>query len=463
MNSPRENSSVENATVSLEEILVTGELSTRPARSPDYAKECQALVALARAMAEAPATIFQKLVETTLDLCEAGSAGISIEEHDGLEAIFRWRATAGKLTPFLNGTMPRDFSPCGVVLDTNRTQLMRHAVRYFPYIEQLQIPIVELLLVPLYLKERAIGTIWIVSHTEERKFDAEDARLISSLSQFASAAAQTLQTAQVASDALVSSIESEDRYRALFNSIDEGFCVIEMLFDPNGKPNDYRFLETNPAFEKQTGLLHSVGKTMRQLIPNHEESWFEIYGKVALTGESVRFVNEARELDNKWFDLYAFRVGGEGSRKVAVIFNNITHRKRAENILSLAAQQKDERISNQRKLIEAFSAMRVNEDLTIETVLQVLASNIREVIGAHQSISSMIVGPGWTRTINALSVSEKYQAAFEGYTAPPDGTGIYHLVVDQNRTFRMTQAELDVVSAAIAKGTPPCAAGWLHR
>ncbi|MFP5269145.1 PAS domain-containing protein [Coleofasciculus sp.] len=98
---------------------------------------------------------------------------------------------------------------------------------------------------------------------------------------------------------------SEERYRTLFESIDEGFCVIKMLFDENGRPVDYRFLEVNSMFEKQTGLEQVEGKTVRQLIPNHEDHWFEIYGTVALTGEPVRFENGSESM-NRWFDVYAF-------------------------------------------------------------------------------------------------------------------------------------------------------------
>ncbi|MEH2166914.1 MAG: ATP-binding protein [Nostoc sp.] len=123
--------------------------------------------------------------------------------------------------------------------------------------------------------------------------------------------------------------QSEERYRTLFESIDEGFCVLEVLFDANSKPIDYRFLEINPAFEKQTGLSDAQGKRMRELSPNHEEYWFEIYGKIALTGEPHRFENRAEAL-HRWFDVYAFPIGQPKSRKVAILFNDITNRKQAE-------------------------------------------------------------------------------------------------------------------------------------
>jgi PAS domain S-box-containing protein len=122
--------------------------------------------------------------------------------------------------------------------------------------------------------------------------------------------------------------ESEVKYRTLFESMDQGFCIIEMIFDERFKPVDYRFLETNPVFAKETGMWDAVGKTMRQLVPDHEAHWFDIYGKIAVTGEPIRFIQQARGL-NKWYDVYAFRVEGEGSNKVAILFTDITERKNA--------------------------------------------------------------------------------------------------------------------------------------
>ncbi|MDD4928681.1 MAG: ATP-binding protein [Gallionella sp.] len=124
--------------------------------------------------------------------------------------------------------------------------------------------------------------------------------------------------------------ESKERYHTLFNSIDEGFCLIEMIYDEHENPIDWRFLETNPAFEKQTGLRDGVGKRMRELAPDHEAHWFETYGEVARTGEPIRFQNEAKELGGRWFDLYAFRIGESGSYKVAVLFRDITDFKNLE-------------------------------------------------------------------------------------------------------------------------------------
>ncbi len=127
--------------------------------------------------------------------------------------------------------------------------------------------------------------------------------------------------------------ESDERYRTLFNSIDEGFCVIEMLFDAQNNPVDYLHLEINPSFEKLTGISNATGMKISELVPTLELFWFQVYGEVAQTGKPIRFENKATSMDDQWFDVYAFRIGGEQSRKVALLFTNITARKRAEQLL----------------------------------------------------------------------------------------------------------------------------------
>jgi PAS domain S-box-containing protein len=143
---------------------------------------------------------------------------------------------------------------------------------------------------------------------------------------------------------------SEERYRALFNSLDEGFCVIEMIFDEAERPVDYRFTEINPSFERQTGLRDAVGKTMRELAPQHEAHWFETYGRIALTGEPARFQNRAEQL-HRWYDVYAFRIGDPAQRQVAILFNDISERKRTEAALA----ERSEQLEAANRELEAFT------------------------------------------------------------------------------------------------------------
>jgi PAS domain S-box-containing protein len=143
--------------------------------------------------------------------------------------------------------------------------------------------------------------------------------------------------------------ESEKRYRNLFNTMNEGFCIIEVLFDADGKPEDYRFLEVNDAFERQTGLHDAVGKRMRELAPAHEAHWFEIYGKVALTGESAHFMNEAKAL-NRYYDVHAYRVGEPEMRRVAIVFNDFSDYKKAQEALL-----RSEKLAYQRQQLQALA------------------------------------------------------------------------------------------------------------
>ena len=123
---------------------------------------------------------------------------------------------------------------------------------------------------------------------------------------------------------------SERRYRELFERIDDGFCVIQMLFDDEGRPSDYRFLEANPAFERETGLRNAVGRRIRELAPELEEHWFRVYGEIALGGEPVRFMQHARTLGERWFDVYAFRTGEPAERRVAILFRDVSSRVQTE-------------------------------------------------------------------------------------------------------------------------------------
>ncbi|QOL50661.1 PAS domain-containing protein [Massilia litorea] len=130
---------------------------------------------------------------------------------------------------------------------------------------------------------------------------------------------------------------SEERYRTLFESMDQGFAILEMIFDAGNKPVDYRFLEMNGMFERHTGLAEATGKTARELVPELDRFWFDTYGRVALTGEAVRFESEAAAL-GRWFDVYATPIGGAGSGRVALLFSDITARKRSdEQLRHLAA------------------------------------------------------------------------------------------------------------------------------
>ena len=173
----------------LESLIITRELDLRPRRSPDFGAENLALIALVQHLSGSPDDILQRLAETALALCRAGSAGMSILE-DG-ECVFRCHALAGELAALRWGTAPREFSPCGTVLNRGGTTLIAYPERYFPHLAEIRPAIVESLLVPFEVDGKVIGTVWVVSHDERLKFDAEDRRVLANLAKFASACYQS--------------------------------------------------------------------------------------------------------------------------------------------------------------------------------------------------------------------------------------------------------------------------------
>lgn len=174
----------------LESVIATSQLEARPTRRPNQTIETGALLKLLGKLAENPDEFFQKLVEAVLQLSNADSSGISLLNEP--EKCFVWPAVAGALSPYLWGGTPQDFGPCGTVLERNKTMMMVHPEKHFAYLIPIKPSLEEVLLVPFYLEDRAVGTIWAVIHTAGKKFDAEDKRLLESLSAFAASAYQTL-------------------------------------------------------------------------------------------------------------------------------------------------------------------------------------------------------------------------------------------------------------------------------
>jgi PAS domain S-box-containing protein len=160
--------------------------------------------------------------------------------------------------------------------------------------------------------------------------------------------------------------QSEEKYRALFESLDAGYCVIEMRIEPD-HPLDYRFIGVNKAFERQSTLTNAKGKWMRELRPNHEESWFKTYRDVALNGQAVWFEHHGRELNDRWFAVNAFRIGPAQQQRVAVLFYDITERKKAEEKLRQWSETLERQVAERTELAEKRA--RQLQSLSVELIL----------------------------------------------------------------------------------------------
>ncbi len=126
--------------------------------------------------------------------------------------------------------------------------------------------------------------------------------------------------------------DSQARYQMLFDSIDEGFCTIEFIDGPHGPLSDYVHTSANPAYTTNAGIPNVVGQKVREMVPNEADGWVKLYAEVLKTGIPIRFEREL-EATGRYLELAAFRVEPASRREVAVLFRDITARKRAEREL----------------------------------------------------------------------------------------------------------------------------------
>src|SRR5262252_7597162 len=196
-NDPPLETSTPAGTALLASIPCSEDLQRRPSRPPDHKKENRALVELVSALADSPTTIFQTLVETIQDITQSDTAGLSLLTRDDntpdpFGKWFYWPAITGMWKSHIGGGIGRDSTPCGVIIDQNRSLLFRHFQRCYPFFLTV-IPLPEeALLAPFHIAGKGVGTIWAVMHSDRRKFDAEDDRVMTSLGKFASSAFQAL-------------------------------------------------------------------------------------------------------------------------------------------------------------------------------------------------------------------------------------------------------------------------------
>jgi len=323
----------------LESILRTEELYRRPWRLPDHAKENRALVALVSALADSPGTILQTLAEKVLETLAADSAGLSLLTND--EERFYWAAIAGAWQPHIGGGTPRDFGPCGDVLDCNNSMLFTHWERRYPYLLP-AIPLAEEgLLAPFYVNGKAVGTIWAIAHDSRRKFDAEDLRLLESLGRFASAAYQAVASI----DALKFQIAEREKAETAIRELASGLqAKIRCLVDSNiigivFAYLDGRIIEANEAFLRIAGydrgdLVSGRLRWTDGTPPEWREADERALSELAATRVCTPFEKEYMRKDGSRVPIL---VGGallEGRRDQGVAFVlDLTERNQAEENL----------------------------------------------------------------------------------------------------------------------------------
>ena len=265
---------------------------------------------------------------------------------------------------------------------------------------------------------------------------------------------------------------NEERYRSLFEFIDAGFCLVELKFADDGRAVDYRFLEVNPAFERQTGLTDAVGRWMRDLAPGHEQRWFDLYGQVALTGEPVRF-EQAAETLGRWYDVHAYRVDGPARNRVAILFNDITDRRRSE--LALQAREAELRlVADAMPVLIAFIdsnlvyqfANAAYETWTGQSAAEVVGQTVRALLGPdafearRAAIERVLAGHEvrtewiWTYPNGAARVADTRYLPRRGADGQVDGFYVFaNDVSERKRAEVLLQSRAERLEAQVAAQT----------
>ena len=200
--------------------------------------------------------------------------------------------------------------------------------------------------------------------------------------------------------------DSEARYRALFEAMDQGFCVLDLRLDGPSRGVDCRVVEANPAFFVNTGMTSEImGRWLRELAPELESGWFDIYRDVVLTGEPTRFERRSSLL-GRWFDAYAFRLSNGGGSRVAVLFTDISERKRQEDQMQLLLREVNHRAKNLLSLVQSIAkqtaATRPEDFLArFERRVQALATN-----------QDLLVRGDWT-SVPLVDLARSQLAPFE--------------------------------------------------
>jgi PAS domain S-box-containing protein len=339
--------SIPDSTVSLESILCTEELRRRPSRLPDYEKENRALVALLGALLDSHPNILQTLADTILDVIPCDSSGVSLLTKEDGGKRFYWPAIAGMWRPHIGGGTPRDFGPCGDVLDRNCTLLFKHFEQRYPYFRPVTPLIEECLLVPFYVGGKAVGTIWAITHSDRRKFDAEDERLMNTLGQFASLAYQTLESIEDLKLQVTAREKAEAALRQLASGLEAkirrlvGANIIGIIvFNIEGQ-----IIEANEAFLRMVGYsredLLSGRVRWTDLTPAEWRDWDErAVAQLKATGIAQPFQKEYFRKDGSRVPVLVGGAMFEGSENEGVAFVlDLSEQKRAEEALRASEER----------------------------------------------------------------------------------------------------------------------------
>ncbi|MBE9008774.1 PAS domain-containing protein [Pseudanabaenaceae cyanobacterium LEGE 13415] len=311
-------------------VRITEALSHRPVRQPDFEAESRALQILAKQLAGDSRSLLKTLTTLALDLCQADSVGVSFAQSTSEgEWLYRWIAISGTLSDY-EGMIAPDNNPCAFTLKRQQPQLYRDAERYFSYLQQINYPLAETLLIPLFADQQPLGTIWLVTHDPDRHFDAEDQRLMTNLSGFLSAALANLRAKQLAEEQLQ---QKQAAQRAIDQFAQRAINILESTTDCFvSLDHDWRITYVNRAAAELNHLSPEdmIGKT-------HQEMWswsvgtnFEQNYRHAIATQTPVHFEAMFEPSKVWLEIHAYPC----SDGLNIFFQDISDRKTTEATLN---------------------------------------------------------------------------------------------------------------------------------
>jgi len=383
----------------LEAIQCTERLALRPKRAPDYEAENRALTGLVQALADSPSTILQKLADVLLEVFRADSAGISLLTED--RKSFYWPAIAGAWQPHVGGGTPRDFGPCGDVLDRNAPLLFTHWERRYPYLLE-AVPLAEEgLLVPIYVRGKTVGTLWAIAHDHRRQFDSEDLRQLESFARFASAAYQAVQI-----------LHSEQSLETIINRT-------PFMLTRCGQDLRYRFVSS--SYAQMVGLQPSeiTGKSLSEVIGEEGLQTILPYIKRVLQGERVEYENEVH-----------YRGAGRGFLRVVYMpeknddgkveswlgsLIDISEQKRRAEAEKMLVRELQHRSNNLLSVIQAIARKSLSGDGSLDEARTAFEARLHALARANRQLTKS----NW----EGVSLKEIVRSTLETFAARIDTDG----------------------------------------
>jgi PAS domain S-box-containing protein len=320
-------------------------------------------------LANEPAAILQRLADTALGLCRAHSAGLSLLEDGDQRSNFHWRAIAGQWVPHIDGGTPRNFGPCGTVLDRDVAMVCSHPELDFPYWGPIKPVLEEGLLIPFHVKGEAVGTIWVVSHDPSRRFDAEDLRIMTNLGSFAAAAYQTLL-----------SLNATRRIASIVESSNDAIV---------GKDLNGIITSWNEGAERIFGYAAEevVGKPVTILMPPDRQNEEPRILERIRRGERVEHYETIRQRkDGSLVDisLTVSPIKDEEGKIIGAskIARDIAERRRSEQQIALLAREAEHRVKNVLATVQA--TVHLTQSDTADGLKRAIDGRIKALANVHR-------------------------------------------------------------------------------